>query len=588
MGKPRLVRKFSTNGDSAPLESAKHLERVHLRHLSLMELFLRAAREFPDRVFLKKYSEKELSYQEGMSLIGALASQLTALGLKRGDHIVCYAERPLPMIPFFLACGFIGAIPVPISPIFSAAYIEDVMQDLKTKWLFSDVDGLSNLKDRGLRAIYFDSTENVDGEAWVKLDFNKKMDAQFARSFLENLSRETNAEHILIFQPTSGSTGKPKIVMRKHVSLTHYAEFLLPQLDTDAQSAPKYLILMSMAHSLGYHHLTSAISLAATIVIPSSIDTLVSLEEIRQLDPTILPMPPRVLQALHRQYIQTGGEESSKPFLGPGARTVMCGGGQGAIKLYQLLKQQGVEPLEIYSTSETAMIAITPRGQLREGCAGLILPNISVRIANDNEILVKTEAIMAGYFNLSSSEAMTADGYFCTGDKGEILEDGNIKIFGRKKDVFNTPEGSNIFPARIEAMLEEHPSITQAFLVGDCRPYVSAIVVVQDLTLRSEDPTGYLSPETHPTLYESIREGIEKTNSRLEAMEQIVRFAVLSKPFSSDLYMHVAGSKVRRDRNKLLRDHSSVIDWLYKSPAKTDVSFTRSRDRRLRPWHQRD
>jgi long-chain acyl-CoA synthetase len=254
-------------------------------------------------------------------------------------------------------------------------------------------------------------------------------------------------------------------------------------------------------------------------------------------------------------------------------------------EIFQALGRQGIQTVEIYSSSESAMIAITPPGQWREGYAGKVLPNVQLRTGGDGEIQVKTPGMMIGYLNddKNSDEAFTKDGFYLTGDMGKICDNGYLQILGRKKDVFNTPEGSNIFPGRIEAMIEALPWVHEVVLIGDGRPFLTCLIVVRDSQGKTGPNHSYLAPSDWRELYQRAREDLDKVNQGLEKIEQIVRFALFSERFGDSLYSIVGGAKVRRDRPGIAKKYADTIASLYEVTKTRDLTFVESRELRLRP-----
>src|SRR5439155_19769389 len=127
-----------------------------------------------------------------------------------------------------------------------------------------------------------------------------------------------------------------------------------------------------------------------------------------------------------------------------------------------------------------SVIAVTVRGKRRPGIAGRVLDDITVRIADDGEVQVKSDYGMAGYLDADdlTRAAFTDDGFYLTGDLGTIDADGFLQLHGRSRDVFNSAEGSNIFPTRIEEMIEGLPTVRQVILVGDAKPFIVALICI--------------------------------------------------------------------------------------------------------------
>jgi long-chain acyl-CoA synthetase len=291
----------------------------------------------------------------------------------------------------------------------------------------------------------------------------------------------------------------------------------------------------------------------------------VSLEEAEALAPTYIYLAPRIMRALIDGHRARYGEAAaSVPLCGGRLQWITIGGAMPDEALLAEVEARGIQIVEGYGATEISVLAMTVRGHRRSGWVGKVVPEIDVRIADDGEVMARSQYRMAGYLDNPelTRESFDDAGYYHTGDLGEIDGEGFLRIRGRKRDVFNSSEGSNIYPARIEEMLEGLPSIRQAILVGDGRPYLSALVV----------PDG-------DALHGRIASDIAGVNPRLEVFERVRRIAVLDAPFPADVYTPVAQSKVRRDRKKVAERYASVIAKLY-DPAATglDVMLASSTD----------
>jgi long-subunit acyl-CoA synthetase (AMP-forming) len=328
-----------------------------------------------------------------------------------------------------------------------------------------------------------------------------------------------------------------------------------------------------------------AITLGAELAVPWAVDTPVNLHELFQLRPSVLALPPRVLKSFVLQEKKTKTKESVSKLFPSSAEFVVIGGGKGDGTTLRRLVNEGVTPIQIYSTSETSMIAITKKGTWQEESAGKPLSAVDMKIAKDGEILVKSPALMLGYFNLSKTdEEVTSDeGYYPTGDIGSLNETGTLKILGRKKDVFNTPEGSNIFPARIEQLIESLEDVHQVILLGDDYPYICAMVSISGAENGvSTSKDGFLSPGANDELYRKFAPLLQTVNSGLERAEQIIRFYLFSKDFPTSCYQQVQGAKIRRNRREIAQVFSNRITEIYRSEDDLDPSYVPGVERRLR------
>lgn len=544
--------------------------------ITVGELFLNQARNYGLRRFIYRPDGRSVTYQQAVIEVATRVEQMIALGIKRGDKILCYSDIPDPTIYFFLAAQFLGAIPLPVSPLFSPDYAAQLAARIKSDYVFCDPAFDTNfnlLKTRYATAIQTEDLQNK---------------YQYSYEFLQRIHTGISSEDVIMLQSTAGSTGEPKLVVRRHSSLTHYATHLRPEIannySIDLNAPPKYLMLLSFSHSFAYHQMTTALSLGAELAVPWSVDTKVSLDEIHLLNPTILSLPPRVLRSLAQQEKNSISPSKTEKLFPSGSQYVIIGGGEGDGTILRRVMTEGLTPIQIYSTSESSMIAITKNKTWLDKSAGQPLDNVKIKIDTDGELLVKTPGLMIGYLNDPDSTTATFDseGFFKTGDLGRLTDLGHLQILGRKKDVFNIPEGSNIYPGRIEDLIEASMPGCQVILAGDNRPYLGALICLStEAAEKIDSPDGFLIPENHVTHYKQIGKILETINLGLEQPEKIIRFQLFAKCFPKSCYHQVQGVKVRRNRIETAKLFSARIAELYSSPSQLDGSIVPNTDLRL-------
>jgi len=195
------------------------------------------------------------------------------------------------------------------------------------------------------------------------------------------------------------------------------------------------------------------------------------------------------------------------------------------------------------------------------------LPAVDLKLTDDGELLARPPVYMAGYYDNPemTRRAFTDDGYYCTGDIFEVSDDGYFRCTGRKKDAFSTPAGIPIYPDRIETMLESLPLVKQAILVGDKKPYLSALIVLEDGPV-SQQTDSYLEPEKFAELYQNMALALDSINSRLDETDKIRAFALFSTQMPPHVYSIVGQSKVRRCRSEVTKCFAHRIDAIYSAP----------------------
>jgi long-chain acyl-CoA synthetase len=244
----------------------------------------------------------------------------------------------------------------------------------------------------------------------------------------------------------------------------------------------------------------------------------------------------------------------------------MTGGARCDVQLFELMQAQGLDVFEGYGTSEMGVVAWTERGNWQPNKLKIV-DDVELKQGPDGELLAKTPCMMLGYYGESelTRAAFTEDGFYRTGDFCELTDDGYFRYVGRKRDVFNTPEGANIHPTRIEDMLDALEWVSQVVLIGDGRPYLSALIVVEEGESSAED--GYLEAAANPRLYERARSAIEELNRKLESIEKVRRVALFARPMGPELYSYTRTGKVSRKRKAVAKSFASRIEQLYRDDA---------------------
>jgi long-chain acyl-CoA synthetase len=217
-----------------------------------------------------------------------------------------------------------------------------------------------------------------------------------------------------------------------------------------------------------------------------------------------------------------------------------------------------------YGVTECGGVTLSGIGDPKPASLGRPFSNVELRIAEDGEVLVRGPTVSPGYFNdpEATREAIDAQGWFHTGDFGKIDDDGCLFIVGRKKDVFNCADGSNIYPARIELLLESDRFIRQAILVGDQRPFIAAVIVPDRAQIAAElgKPESSLNESEIEAL---IWPRIETINGSLEEYERIRKLVVLSADFSPAVRSVTTFQKIKVDRRAFEENYRATIDAIY-------------------------
>ncbi|HWJ44205.1 MAG TPA: AMP-binding protein, partial [Gaiellaceae bacterium] len=232
-------------------------------------------------------------------------------------------------------------------------------------------------------------------------------------------------------------------------------------------------------------------------------------------------------------------------------RIGISGGAPLAKEIIEFFHALDILILEGYGLTECTTAATVNRpSQFRFGTVGPALPGVELRIADDGEVLIKTDTIFAGYFKdeQATNEVLPGDGWLRSGDVGHLDDDGFLTITDRKKDILVTAGGKNVAPQNLENALKLQPLISQALVVGDRRPYVAALITLVEGA----------NPETARL---EVERAVEEANQELSRYEQIKRYAILPRDFTAEEGEVTPTLKLRR---RVCQEHfAAEIEALY-------------------------
>jgi long-chain acyl-CoA synthetase len=258
-------------------------------------------------------------------------------------------------------------------------------------------------------------------------------------------------------------------------------------------------------------------------------------------------------------------EKLSKRF-GGRINEFVSGGAPLARKIAYFFDLLGFHMLEGYGLTETiALTSINLPGQNRLGTVGRPFPGVELKIAEDGEILMRGRNIMRGYLGLpeATAEAIDKEGWFHTGDIGEVDSDGYLRITDRKKDLIKTSGGKYIAPQALEGALKTTSElISQVVVIGDKRKYVSVLVTVVEAEAKKiSGAATYAEAAASPAVKQKVQEAIDKLNQGLPSYETIKRFTILPRDFSQEEGELTPTLKVKR--KYCTQKYKRQIDAMY-------------------------
>jgi len=556
---------------------------------------------------------REVSWAEADERVRAYANGLLALGIRKADRFALLAQNSLDWALLDFALAHVGAIGVPV-------YANSSAKDVGYLLAHSEAVGVV-CDDAGQRAKVEAVADEVPQLRHILTFDDLPGLAAQGRAFaeehptaLDDAADLLDEDDLFTIIYTSGTTGPPKGCMLSHRNYFAMAT-VVDRMDTRYYLADDVMLLyLPLAHNYGRLMLLLGAHVGFTIAFLG--DPLRVAEALPQVRPTLLPSVPRVFEKVHtavlaRFDVATGvkrrlvdwalpiGREVSRlesegkqvpatlrtrhaladrlvfskvrePF-GGRLRMPGSGGAPLAKEIIEFFDGVGIRIAEGYGLTECTTACTTNRpDSYRFGSVGQPLPGCEVRIAEDGEILVRSETVFQGYFKdpEATARVLDEDGWLRTGDIGRLDGDGFLYVTDRKKDILVTAGGKNVAPQNIENDLKTSKYVSQALVVGDRRPYVAALVTLDPVEIgrwASERglPTDPADLAGNELVQELVQEIVDDVNRERSRFEQVKRFAVLPRDFTMEDGEVTPTLKLRR--RAVIEHFEDAIESLYSS-----------------------
>jgi long-chain acyl-CoA synthetase len=531
----------------------------------------------------------EASYEDLGRGVREIARGLIGRGIEPGDRVAILSETRAEwtLADFGALCA--AAVVVPIYHTSSAE------------------EACHVLSDSGARLVFCENSDQLDmlREVWDKTELEHAIlfegDAEGASTLEELLAEgeevdeaevkrrldEVSPDDLFTIIYTSGTTGAPKGCELSHANYRADMDALeeLVELGDDTT----IFVFLPLAHALTRITQMLAIDVGGTLAYwQGDKDKLI--DDLREVKPTHFPAVPRIFEKIYAEAkgraegavkgklldkaidvglkvreLERKGEDAGpvlkaeyeladkqilsnvRDLFGGKVELALTGAAPVAKEMLEFFYACGVLILEGYGATETsAVVTVNTVDDFRFGTVGKALPRTEIKIGDENEILAKGPQVFRGYRNREEDtrDSLDDDGWFHTGDLGELDDDGFLKITGRMKEIIVTSSGKNITPANIENRLSDHPKIEHAVVFGDDRPYLVALLV----------PDGELDES-------EAQKAVDEANEEFAKIEQIKKFVIADRGLSQDEGELTPTMKVKREQ--VYENFCEQIDSLY-------------------------
>lgn len=555
------------------------------------------------------------SANEALEDIRAAAKGLMHRGLKIGDRVAFMCRTSYEWDIVDAAVLSIGGVLSTIYDTDSAAQIRTIVNNSDAKVLIVQTRDMLERADGAIedcRSLkHISCLENgalQELQAYGRSVSDEELDRRIASIKLDDLCT-------IVY--TSGSTSAPKGVELTQRNLVAFAlninAFIPDLLNTDDGSI---LMFLPQAHvfarAINYGVVYSSIQ----VYIATGIGTLIS--DLQVAKPTIMIGVPRVFEKVYNAASQKAGHgikgrifasatktarsymadvsdngkasfpqtvlhaaygplvySSLKEALGGRAKWLVCGGAPIGPQLLSFFRGAGIPVYEGYGMTETsAPCTFNPLGTpFHAGSVGIAFPGFSIRISEEDEIQIRGEGAFRRYHknDEATKQAFTDDGWIASGDLGAFTHDGFLYITGRKKDLIITAGGKNVSPTPIEEAIRRCPLVSQAVVLGDKRPFISALITLDEESLR--DWLGANSLDRDMSLDDAadnaavrgeIQKYVDLANEGVSRAESVRKFIVLPEDFSQDNGMLTASMKVIRPH--VIKRYQKLLDTQMYTP----------------------
>ena len=539
--------------------------------------------------YKKNNTWEKISWSDYLNKTISLATQITKLGFQRKDHIGILSATRWEWIITDMAIIGSGLISVPLYANLSDDDLLYIINHSEIKLLIieniSYLKQIDRIKDKFINPIIIKQFEDFDFDI---LPDEKEKD------FFLNSCAKINTNDIATLVYTSGTSGTPKGVILIHESIVSEVTEIFHTVGV--KSTYTALTFLPYAHVMGRAEIWGSCFIGHTLAFAESIDKIKT--NLTEVQPDFIIAVPRIFEKFYaavlakvetshlkqklfkealliaeeiEKYRQTKQTipwflllkhetichfafEPIKKAFGGKLLFAVSGGAPLAKDLILFFSYCGIQILEGYGLTETcAAISVNTRNNFQPGTVGNLIGDVKIKFADDGEILIKSKKCMLGYFkNPKATAEVMKDGYFATGDIGELTPTGQLKITDRKKDLIKTANGKYVAPQKLEGLLKQESLISQVLIHGDQKKFITAIISIEENQLKQWAQNENLSSQQTQELYENpalrvrIQKQIQLTNSKLASHEAIKKFEIVGDSWTIENGCLTPSLKIKR------------------------------------------
>jgi len=558
---------------------------------------------------------KKYSTAQYVEISTNISYGLLQLGIKKGDKIATITFNRPEWNFLDIAIMQIGAIHVPIYPTISESDYQYILLHAEVKMVFVAgwellrkiehlLPSIPSLNEKEMVYTFRDLRGYKHLNEIIELGR-----ANPSSAYLEQIKASINTDDVATMIYTSGTTGTPKGVMLSHKNILSNVMGVAPIPPIGHQS--KALSFLPLCHIYERMLIYTWQYLGVSIYYAESLATIA--ENIKEVKPDIITTVPRLLEKIYDKILLNGKKlkfpkrqlffwanslalqynidtpngwwysiklkiarklvlRKWKAALGGNIKTIVSGGASIQPRLIKVFWASEMPVLEGYGLTETSpVIAVSSffKNGVKIGTVGQILPGVNVKIASDGEILCKGANVMVGYYKepALTADVIDSDGWFHTGDLGQIELEGQLKITGRKKELFKTAFGKYIVPTIIENKFAESPYIDAIMVVGENQKYAAALIVPDFIQLRNWCSRKNIEYSTNEEMVKNaevlkkFKKEVSLYNKSFGETEQVRNFSLIGYEWTVQTGELTPTLKLRR---KFIMSHySKIIESLF-------------------------